>query len=117
MVLEHQRTYHHAFAYHKHTMLVSAINDFSKSTPRALRYHYDNDHKVFLHAELAVVIKLGTADCSNYDFVITRVDRHGRLANSKPCPGCIHMFRQIGFRNLFWTCDYDVFESVNYREL
>lgn len=62
----------------------------------------ENDEQIFLHAEIAALIKCRQKPHSMY---IIRIDRNGELANCKPCPICQIAIHNAGIKtkNVYYT--------------
>jgi hypothetical protein len=56
-----------------------------KRTHPEISKHPYHDGYVGTHAELDVILKSGLDDLEDYSMIVLRVDRKGKLANSKPC--------------------------------
>ena len=74
-----------------------------KSHPETLRYDYKDHQKVGLHAELSVCMKSGKEDLSDFKMVVLRVDRTGKLNNSKPCCGCQSVIEQFNVGEVWYS--------------
>ncbi len=64
-------------------------NDYTKSHPymKELSANFDEPYKIFLHAEVAAILKC--RDLSKaHRILVTRVGRSGRLLLAKPCKIC-----------------------------
>lgn len=101
-------SFHVTFAYNKKRLLAIGMNS-RKTHPRNLRYNYldrkgrNRSHLVTIHSELSAVIKLGLEDCNHIDFYVLRIDNNNQLNYSKPCTGCIDLFQQVGYRNVYYS--------------
>jgi deoxycytidylate deaminase len=77
-----------------------------KSHPETLKYDYKNHQLVGLHAELSVCMKSGKEDL--------RVDRTGKLNNSKPCCGCQSVIKQFNVGEVWYSdSNGDVIKNEN----
>lgn len=74
-----------------------------KSHPKTLEYAYKNHQLVGLHAELNACMKSGREDLSDFKMVVLRVDRTGRLNNSKPCCGCQSVIKQFNVGEVWYS--------------
>lgn len=101
--------FHTTFAFRKNKLLAVASNQPEKTHPRNLRYDYRDrkgkprSHIIGLHSELSAVIKLGMRDCSEISFYVVRIDNLGNANYSKPCSGCLDMFRQVNYKEVYFT--------------
>lgn len=74
-----------------------------KSHPETLKYDYKDHQKVGIHAELAVCMKSGKENLKDYKMIVLRVDRTGKLANSKPCCGCQSVIQQFDLGEVWYS--------------
>ena len=74
-----------------------------KSQPETLKYDYKDHQKVGIHAELAVCMKSGKENLKDYTMIVLRVDRTGKLANSKPCGGCQSVIQQFDVGEVWYS--------------
>lgn len=74
-----------------------------KSHPETLKYDYKDHQKVGIHAELAVCMKSGKENLKDYKMIVLRVDRTGKLANSKPCCGCQSVIQQFDVGEVWYS--------------
>lgn len=80
-----------------------------KTHPANLRYGYVNRDMesisglVGTHSEMKAVKVFGMERCRGLTLVNVRVDRKGRLAQSRPCGGCMDVIDKAGFREVFHT--------------
>lgn len=74
-----------------------------KSHPETLKYDYKDHQKVGIHAELAVCMKSGKDNLKDYKMIVLRVDRTGKLANSKPCCGCQSVIQQFDVGEVWYS--------------
>ena len=74
-----------------------------KSHPETLKYDYKDHQKVGMHAELAVCMKSGKDNLKDYTMIVLRVDRTGKLANSKPCCGCQSVIQQFDVGEVWYS--------------
>lgn len=73
---------------------------FQARLDREQNYHCPNAK---LHAEVSTLLNSGKTDLSNAEIYIYREDKHGRIANSKPCVSCTEALRLAGVREVFYT--------------
>jgi deoxycytidylate deaminase len=75
----------------------------NRTHPENLKHPYHNG-LVGLHAELDVCLKSGKDELNGYEMVVIRIDRKGKMCNSKPCRGCQSVIRQFGVGKV-WHSD------------
>jgi tRNA(Arg) A34 adenosine deaminase TadA len=95
------RTSHVAFLLKKGKVVHIGWNK-RKTHPETLKHPYHLG-EVGVHAELDVILKAGKEDLSGMDITVLRVDRNNKLANSKPCPGCTSILKQINVRSVSYS--------------
>lgn len=98
--LEH-RCSHIAFLVKKNKIVHIGTNS-CRTHPKTLEFDYKNHQMVGLHAELAVCMKSGKENLSDYKMVVLRVDRTGKLNNSKPCVGCQSVIKQFNVGEVWY---------------
>ena len=74
-----------------------------KRTHPEISKHPYHDGYVGTHAELDVILKSGLEDLNDHSMIVLRVDRKGRLANSKPCPGCLSLIKSYSLNNVYFS--------------
>jgi tRNA(Arg) A34 adenosine deaminase TadA len=74
-----------------------------KRTHPEISKHPYHDGYVGTHAELDVILKSGLEDLNDHSMIVLRVDRKGRLANSKPCPGCLSLLKSYNVKEVFYS--------------
>lgn len=99
--LEH-RCSHMAFLI-KSGKIVHIGTNSCKSHPETLKYDYENHQLVGIHAELSVCMKSGKENLRDYKMIVLRVDRNGKLANSKPCCGCQSVIKQFDIGEVWYS--------------
>ena len=99
--LEH-RCSHMAFLI-KCGKIVHIGTNSCKSHPEILKYDYKDHQKVGIHAELSVCMKSGKENLKDYKMVVLRVDRTGKLNNSKPCCGCQSVIEQFNVGEVWYS--------------
>ncbi len=73
-----------------------------RTHPEIARHPY-HDGYVGTHAELDVILNSGLDNLDDHSMIVLRVDRKGRLANSKPCPGCLSLLRSYNVSEVFYS--------------
>lgn len=104
----------------KGNIIATGSNSFLKTHP--MQYHFaklcGNENQIFLHAEIAALIKCRKEP---YTLLVGRILRNGQLANANPCPICRMAMKETGvFQTIYsnpngtWTRDF-INHSVNER--
>ena len=100
------RCSHIAFLIRKSKIKHIAFNSV-KSHPFTEKYKYGRANHtglhVGLHAELNVCIKSNKEDLSDFKMIVLRVDRNGKLNNSKPCLGCQRVIKQFNVGEVWYS--------------
>lgn len=99
--IEH-RCSHIAFLI-KNSKIVHIGTNSCRTHPETLKYDYKDHQLVGIHAELAVCMKSGKENLKDYKMVVLRVDRTGKLANSKPCCGCQSVIKQFNLEEVWYS--------------
>lgn len=91
--------------------IVARGTNSRKTHPANLHYAYVNRNMdsisglVGTHSEMRAILDLGPENCRGLTLLNVRIDRNGRVRQSRPCRGCMDMIRKIGFRDVFHTDD------------
>jgi tRNA(Arg) A34 adenosine deaminase TadA len=87
----------------KGTLISTATNSYTKTHPLMLYFgkRVGINYKVFLHAELAALLKCGTT--TPYKLVVERFTKDGRPALAKPCSICEQAIKAWGVRRVEYT--------------
>ena len=99
--IEH-RCSHIAFLI-KNSKIVHIGTNSCRTHPETLKYDYKDHQLVGIHAELAVCMKSGKENLKNYKMVVLRIDRTGKLNNSKPCCGCQSVIKQFSLDEVWYS--------------
>lgn len=99
--IEH-RCSHIAFLI-KNSKIVHIGTNSCRTHPETLKYDYKDHQLVGIHAELVVCMKSGKENLKDYKMVVLRVDRTGKLANSKPCCGCQSVIKQFNLDEVWYS--------------
>lgn len=97
-------------AVYKHKIISSGCNS-TKTNPTQKRfnaYRFEADTPATLHAELSCLLPLINRKDINFGDVtlyIYREDKNGQISQSRPCPSCMALIRELGIRKLFYTGD------------
>jgi len=87
---------------HKGRILSIAANSERKTHPLMKIYSeaIGGKHKIYLHAEIAALVKnRGDAE----SIIVIRVTRHKTLALAKPCPICQMAIEKAGIQRIYYT--------------
>lgn len=87
-----------AFLYDKKgRVLAVGENSYTKTHPIQVKLAHKHNlkEKIFLHAEIAALVKLKNWD-NVYRIKIERYDKKGKPRNAKPCPICQDALDQAG---------------------
>jgi len=74
-----------------------------KSHPETLKYAYQNHQRVGIHAELAVCMKSGKTNLRDFTMIVLRINRNGKLDNSRPCCGCQSVIKQFNVGEVWYS--------------
>jgi hypothetical protein len=78
------------------------MNNQNRTHPLAKKF---NKYSDAVHSEMAVWLRHGELDCSNYILVNSRINRENRLVCSFPCRACsMFLSKQANFREV-WATD------------
>lgn len=80
------RTSHVAFLLLKSKIVKIGWNK-NKTSPKNIGHPY-HEGRTGLHAEVDVMFKQMSEDLSKFKLVVIRIDRTGKICNSRPCSGC-----------------------------
>jgi deoxycytidylate deaminase len=88
----------------KGNVLSIAENSYSKTHPIQARFanNVGLGHRIFLHAEIAALIKLKKKD-KPFKIHVERFHKNGKPANAKPCAVCDAAIRQWGIKHVEYT--------------
>ena len=80
----------------------TAMNSFTKTHPTQKKYadRCGQPHKVYLHAEVAALIR---AKGRGYKIVVERYNRLGEPVLAKPCPICLMAIKEAGITRIEYT--------------
>jgi len=74
-----------------------------KRTHPEIAKHPYHEGYVGTHAELDVILKSGEDDLEDHSMIVLRVDRKGKLANSKPCSGCLSLIKSFNLNEVYFS--------------
>jgi deoxycytidylate deaminase len=103
--------FHFAFGYKKNKLIAIGQNNPEKTHTQALllakRFNINSEYP-YLHAETDLISKLWGKYYidDSLRMVIIRLNKRGRLRNSKPCERCDAIIRALGINKVCWSTDY-----------
>jgi tRNA(Arg) A34 adenosine deaminase TadA len=91
--------------------IVVAENSYTKTHPTQAKYAKmaGNEHAIFLHAEIAALIK---AKEQIYKIEIFRFKADGSLALAKPCDVCSLAMSSLGVKSVYYSCNNGEFKKL-----
>ena len=95
-----------ATIFDKHGRVISiGHNSYVKTHPlqAQLAQKAGTAKKIFLHAEVAAIIKAGKRIRKAHTIYITRYDAGGSPVNACPCPICSSLIHAVGISNVIYT--------------
>lgn len=108
------RTFHVTFALYKKKILSIGINS-TKTHPNIKKLNYRAEDGEDLrdiartHSELNCVLKLqnkiNLEKFNDLIFVNVRLDKNGNVKYARPCNGCSHLLKQVGYKKVFYSGD------------
>jgi hypothetical protein len=102
--------FHFAFGYHGSRLLGIGQNIPDKTNTQAVkltrRFNLDNKYP-FLHAETDLISRLWHKYYIDSDLsvVIVRLNKNGKLRNSKPCEKCMKILQALDINKIFWSTE------------
>ena len=81
-----------------------------RSHPKCNQTPYNTTGWNDLHAEMDAAIRLGRTNCKSLTIVVMRIRSNGKLGLSKPCPGCMHLIEQLGFKKVYYSAEQNFME-------
>jgi deoxycytidylate deaminase len=95
---------HAALCLNKQGHIVATGTNSRKTHPVQAEYakRTGKHNKVNLHAEIAALVK-AREDVET--IVVCRINKHGDLRNSKPCPVCKLALEEAGVREVWFSTD------------
>ena len=101
------KSFHVAGVYFKGKLVAVGYNSY-KSHPMQKLWSR-NKESIFLHAEVAVIIKalrvLTQQELSKSTLLVARKGKTKKLITSKPCMGCMKLIAEIGFSSVRYTTE------------
>jgi tRNA(Arg) A34 adenosine deaminase TadA len=100
--------FHFAFGYRKNKLIAIGQNNPEKTHTQALvfakRFKTDDSYP-YLHAETDLLSRLWGKYYidSSLSMVIVRLNKHGVLRNSQPCPKCAKILHSLDINKVYWS--------------
>lgn len=95
------RTSHVAFLIKSNRIYKIGTNK-KRTHPETSKHPY-HEGEVGIHAELDCILKSDKEDLSGYKMLVLRIDRNGKLAMSRPCPGCQSVIKQFNISEVWFS--------------
>lgn len=83
-------------------LLTQATNSYTKTHPAQIKYAEQSTAKIYLHAEIAALVKLRKG-MEPYKIVIERYGKDGRSRIAKPCPVCERAIKAWNIKRVEYT--------------
>lgn len=96
-----------ALMFRKNEIINISTNSW-KTHPMIARY----TEFPFIHAESGCVIKAGVENCEGASILVARVKLDNTLALAKPCCTCEPILRDVGFKEVFFTTDFNSVDHI-----
>lgn len=116
---EHEKCFHFTYAFWGSKLLAIGMNKPKTHTKNLSLPYLDRQSKenisdqIGIHSEVDCILKLGRFhDYQKINFFNFRIDKNDKIAISRPCNGCLHLFEQIGFKNIFFTNNKGELEKI-----
>jgi deoxycytidylate deaminase len=68
-----------------------------------------------LHAEMASILGVDKSVTDNAVVYVVRINRHGQMNNSRPCPMCEAAMRFVGIKKCFYSISETEYGVMNFR--
>lgn len=81
---------------------------FNKTKSHTIQHRNDRKSNYYapnacMHAEVDALIKSGRFDLTGCEIFLYRQDKHGNIANSRPCISCMPALESAGIKHVFYT--------------
>lgn len=107
---------------YKRRKIISFGSNSLKSDPFQNRFK-KNEQSIYLHAEVAAIKKalrrIDLEDLRKCDMFVARVKRNGPKPNepyvpalARPCSGCARCIAEFGLRNVYYTSENGIYETL-----
>jgi len=97
---------HAAVVVYKKKKIIAVGWNKRKSHPLCVEYQ-PNPQRIYLHAEMDAIIKTinrhGPDMLPDCKLVVLRLTKGGRIAESKPCEGCMSLINAMNVGEVEWT--------------
>lgn len=105
---------HFSFIVRKNKIVSEGINHERKTHPLASKYSPEWGR---IHSEMDALIKsdIAPAELRYYDLYNVRIGKSGRVLLSRPCSNCQRVITDFGFRNVFYTNEFGLFEEFLWK--
>lgn len=90
---------------------------FNQRKSHPFQAHYANKHnpeKIFLHAEIAALIKV--RDGEPHTIYVGRIMKNGSWGIARPCPICAAAIKDAGIKNVVFTDEKGEIVTYNLEE-
>ena len=94
------------FAFLIKSKIIEKIGINKRRTHPEISKHPYHEGYVGIHAELDCLLKINKEDLSDYQILVLRIDKNGKLNMSKPCRGCQSVLSQFNLKQI-WYSDKD----------
>lgn len=113
------RTFNVCFAVKKSKIIAIGLNDYDRKMPAyskqfktKYKQYGEETYQPCLHAEMSVLLKLGTDDCSDISFYNVRLTKACHCCNSQPCSNCYRMLKIVNAKHIYYyDNDMNICES------
>lgn len=108
-MVKRPKSFHVAFIFDKGKIYSTAHNN-NTTHPLTKKYRYYSNAKT--HAELKSVISLKNKNPKKYSIAVLRINRQKKLANSKPCCGCMNLLQSLKFKSIYFTDNDGIWNKI-----
>lgn len=119
---ERNKFFHFAFIYQNNKLISIGQNNPEKTHPKAKkiseRFRVELEYN-YLHAEMDAISKIWHRYYidNNMSLIVIRLNRHGKIKNSKPCRYCDKIISCLSFRDVWWSTNTHIVSENNEYEL
>ena len=104
------RTFHFSFAWKKNRLISIGINNPFNVSSKAFKFAQIFGTKKqlkypYLHAEIDMISRMWgkTRVDGNIKVVVLRLNKNGKLKNSKPCKSCSSILEELSVDDIWWS--------------
>lgn len=91
-------------------IISSGANLQSKTHPYV--FHHGEHFSRGIHAEMAAIFRVKNKETlKGATIIVYRQTKNGDFANARPCPMCLELIRQYGFKKMIYTTDKGIIEE------